>query len=49
MLSTGFQASFFHEKPEQTRHLISIAQPDVTYISKENIREQKEVLICDYL
>ncbi|XP_050946932.1 transcription initiation factor TFIID subunit 1 isoform X2 [Cucumis melo] len=43
VLSTGFQASFFHEKPEQTRHLISIAQPDVTYISKENIREQKEV------
>ncbi|XP_038899368.1 transcription initiation factor TFIID subunit 1 isoform X2 [Benincasa hispida] len=43
VLSTGFQASFGHENPEQTRHLVSIAQPDVTYISKENIREQKEV------
>lgn len=49
MLSTGFQASFGHENSEQTRHLVSIVQPDVTYISKENIREQKEVLIRDYL
>lgn len=43
VLSTGFQASFGHENSEQTRHLVSIVQPDVTYISKENIREQKEV------
>lgn len=48
MLASGFQASFGPENPEQIRHLVSIAQPDVAYISKENMRDQ-EVLICHYL
>ncbi|KAG6593022.1 Transcription initiation factor TFIID subunit 1, partial [Cucurbita argyrosperma subsp. sororia] len=42
-LTSGFQASFGLENSEQIRHLVSIAQPDVTYISKENIRDHKEV------
>lgn len=49
ILVPGLQASFGHEIPEQTRHLVSIAQPDIAYTSKENIRDQKEVLIYHHV